>query len=163
MPLLCKSCPVIPLPMKEVVEAAVWTGILYFVPPAILFEILEDSAFPTMVFVTVRLPIVAVLILLVVTVSLVTTAVFVVRFVTLAVEIVLFVAVSFVIVAVFAVKLSIADVPETVSFVIVAFVIVAVGVVKLVMFAAISFPSVTLLIVPPAIDAFSMFALFIFA
>src|SRR5574344_675626 len=144
IPLLCRSCPEMPFSMNDVVDAAVCTGILYFVPPLIFVAVVAEvavlavAAFPTIVFVTVRL-------------------------VTLAVEILLFVAVSFVMVAVFAVKLSIADVPETVSFVIVAFVIVAVGVVKLVMFAAISFPRVTLLIVPPAIDAFSMFALFIFA
>src|SRR5574344_804726 len=110
--------------MNDVVEAAVCIGMLYLAPPTMFVAFAAKvalsavAAFPTIVFVTVRL-------------------------VTLAVEILLFGAVSFVMVAVFAVKLSIADVPETVSFVIVAFVIVAVGVVKLVMFAAISFPRVT--------------------
>src|SRR5574344_743414 len=144
IPLLCRSCPEVPFSMNDVVEAAVCIGMLYLAPPTMFVAFAAKvalsavAAFPAIVFVAVRLDI-------------------------LAVEIVLFVTVSFVIVAVSATKLLISDVPETVSFVIVAFVIVAVGVVKLVMFAAISFPRVTLLIVPPAIDAFSMFALFIFA
>src|SRR5574344_1134730 len=116
IPLLCRSCPEVPFSMNDVVEAAVCIGMLYLAPPTMFVAFAAKvalsavAAFPTIVFVTVRL-------------------------VTLAVEILLFVAVSFVMVAVFAVKLSIADVPER----------------------------VTLLIVPPAIDAFSMFALFIFA
>ena len=111
------------VPLKAPVVACIVPPLTLTAVVAVL-AVLAVAAFPTIVFVTVRL-------------------------VTLAVEILLFAAVSFVMVAVFAVKLSIADVPETVSFVIVAFVIVAVGVVKLAGFVAIPFSKVTLLIVPP--------------